>query len=153
MYKLSLSPFWLVAFLLFWLNIPPLWPQLSPFRRVAGDQILIDRSYRRLGYHRFDGSLGINWTLTRWLSFSSFLRFSPIKKLLGRIEMQTRTKKEWQSIQTVWDISRDDRARIATCSLRTDRRTDGRTETDRHTDRCNENCSIANIHFAWILTA
>ena len=49
-----------------------------------------------------------------------FLRgFFAYKKLLGLTEMQKRERKEWQSIWTVSDISRDDRARIATCSLRT----------------------------------
>ena len=36
---------------------------------------------------------------------------------LGRIETRTRDRLCFQSIWTVWDISRDDRARIATCSL------------------------------------
>ncbi len=35
------------------------------FRRVAGDQLLIDRNYRRLGSRHFDGSLTINLTLER----------------------------------------------------------------------------------------
>ena len=43
-----------------------------------------------------------------------------------------------QTIRTVRDISRDDRARIATCSLRTS--TD--RQTDRQTDRLKENYSI-----------
>ena len=43
--------------------------------------------------------------------------FSPIINLLGQTEMRTRERNEWQSIRTVWDISRDDRVRIATCSL------------------------------------
>ena len=50
--------------------------------------------------------------------------------MLGRIEMQTRDRKYCQTIRTVRDISRDDRARIATCSLRT------------QTDRLKENYSI-----------
>ena len=33
--------------------------------------------------------------------------------------MQTSERKDRQLIRTVWDIAPDDRARIATCSLRT----------------------------------
>ena len=50
--------------------------------------------------------------------------------MLGRIEMRTRDMIYCQTIRTVRDISRDDRARIATCSLRT------------LTDRLKENYSI-----------
>ena len=39
--------------------------------------------------------------------------------MLGRTETQTRDRMYCQTIRTVRDISRDDRARIATCSLRT----------------------------------
>ena len=49
----------------------------------------------------------------------SFGCFSRIKKLLGRTETRTRDRMCFQSIRTVLDISRDDRARIATCSLLT----------------------------------
>ena len=41
------------------------------------------------------------------------------KKMLGRIETRTRDRIYCQTIRTVRSISRDDRARIATCSLRT----------------------------------
>ena len=44
--------------------------------------------------------------------------FSTINNVLGRTEMRTRERKECQSIRTVWDIFQDDRARVATCSLR-----------------------------------
>ena len=47
------------------------------------------------------------------------LMFSRIKKLLGRSETRTRDRIYFQTIRTVRDISRADRARIATCSLRT----------------------------------
>ena len=60
----------------------------------------------------------------------SFWSFSSIKKLPGQTEMQTHERKKWQSIQTIWDISRDDRARTAACSLRT------------ATDRFKENYNI-----------
>ena len=46
-----------------------------------------------------------------------FGSFSRIKKLLSRIETRTRVRMYCQTIRTVRDISRDDRARIATCSL------------------------------------
>ena len=46
------------------------------------------------------------------------------KKMLGRTETRTHDRMYCQTIRTVRDISRDDRARIATCSLR--------TPTDRH---------------------
>ena len=56
--------------------------------------------------------------------------FSWIKTLLGRTEMRTYDRMCFQTIRTVWDTSRDDRARIATCSLLTS------------TDRFKENYSI-----------
>ena len=46
-----------------------------------------------------------------------FGSFSRIKKLLGRTETRTRDRMYCQTIRIVRDISRDDRARIATCSL------------------------------------
>ena len=75
------------------------WPALinAPFRRVA-------RWFIQL-------------TLARDLIFAKvFECFYAYKKMLGRTEMRTRERKEWQSIRTVWDISRDDRARIASCT-------------------------------------
>ena len=48
-----------------------------------------------------------------------FGSFSRIKKLLRRTEMRTRDRIYCQTLRTVRDISRDDRARIATSSLRT----------------------------------
>ena len=49
----------------------------------------------------------------------SFGCFSRIKKLIGRTGTQTCDRMRFQTIRTVRDISRDDRARIATCSLLT----------------------------------
>ena len=49
-----------------------------------------------------------------------------LQKNLGRTETRTRDRMYCQTIRTVRDISQDDRARIATCSLR--------TPTDRQTD-------------------
>ena len=54
--------------------------------------------------------------------------------MLGLIETRTRDRIYCETMRTVRDISRDDRARIATCSLR--------TLTDRQTDRLKENYSI-----------
>ena len=48
-----------------------------------------------------------------------FVSFPRIKKLLARTETRTRDRMYCQTIRIVRDISRDDRARIATCSLRT----------------------------------
>ena len=59
-----------------------------------------------------------------------FWVFFAYKKMLGRTDTRTRETMYCQMIQTVRDISRDDRARIATCSLRTP------------TDRLKENYSI-----------
>ena len=53
--------------------------------------------------------------------------------MLGRIETRTRDRIYCQTIRTVIDISRDDQARIATCSLRT------------LTDRLKENYSIDTL--------
>ena len=47
-----------------------------------------------------------------------FGSFSGIKKLLGRTETRTRDRMYCQTIRIVRVISPDDRARIATCSLR-----------------------------------
>ena len=70
--------------------------------------------------------------------------FSRIKKLLGRTETRTRDRIYCQTIRTVRDISRDDRARIATRSLR--------TPTDRQTDRLKANYSIDNMKHHIIYT-
>ena len=54
--------------------------------------------------------------------------------MLGRTETRTRDRIYCQTMRTVREISRDDRARIATCRLRT------------HTDRLKANCSIDYCH-------
>ena len=54
--------------------------------------------------------------------------------MLGLTETRTHDRINCQTMRTVRDISRDDRARIATCRLR--------TLTDRQTDRLKENYSI-----------
>ena len=48
-----------------------------------------------------------------------FWGFFAYKKMLSRTETHTRDRMYYQTIRTVRYISRDDRARIATCSLRT----------------------------------
>ena len=67
--------------------------------------------------------------------FAIVLDVFRIKKMLGRIETQTRDRIYYQTIRTVIYISRDDRARIATCSLRTP------------TDRLKENYSVNAITY------
>ena len=75
--------------------------------------------------------LFIQQTIERWPAFAKVhVGFSRIKKMLGRIETRTRDRIYSQTKRTVRDISRDDRARIATWSLRT------------LTDRLKENYSI-----------
>ena len=54
--------------------------------------------------------------------------------MLSRTETRTRDRIYRQTMRTVREISRDDRGRIATCSLR--------TPTDRQTDRSKDNYSI-----------
>ena len=51
--------------------------------------------------------------------FPRFCVFFAYKKLLVRTETRTGETKRFQTIRTVWDISRDHRARMATCSLLT----------------------------------
>ena len=60
--------------------------------------------------------------------------FFGYKKWLGRTETRTRDRMYLGRIQSVRDISRDDRARIATCSLRTP------------TDRLKANYSTDVVH-------
>ena len=67
--------------------------------------------------------------------FAIVLDVFRIKKMLGRIETQTRDRIYYQTIRTVIYISRDDRARIATCSLRTP------------TDRLKENYRVNAITY------
>ena len=51
--------------------------------------------------------------------FAMVLDVSAYTNMLGRIETRNLDRIYCQTIRTVRDISRDDRARIATCSLRT----------------------------------
>ena len=63
------------------------------------------------------------WRWWRWRSVIGrrlcFCSFFAYKKILGRTETRTRERKYLGRIRSVWDISRGDRAIIATCSLRT----------------------------------
>ena len=75
------------------------------------------RQWRR---HANEKTLEQNASIERRPAFAKvYVCFSCIKKMLGRIETRTRDRTYCQTIQTVRDISLDDRARIATCSLRT----------------------------------
>ena len=73
---------------------------LSLFRRVAGDQLRGDSAF--WVFFAYRKIARPNWDSNSW-------------------------GKEWQSIRTIWYISRDDRAIIATHRLR--------TANDRHMDR------------------
>ena len=74
-----------------------------------------DRSYRRHWFYSIDHSRG-----RRGIRYSFvFCMFFAFKKILGRIETRTRDRIYCQTIRRVRYISRDDRARIAICSLRT----------------------------------
>ena len=72
-----------------------------------------DCSYRRHWFYLIDHSHG-----RRGIRYS-FGCFSRIQKMLERIETRTRDRIYSQTIRTVRDFSRDDRARITTCGLRT----------------------------------
>ena len=72
-----------------------------------------DRTYRRHWFYSIEHSRG-----RRGIRYS-FGCFSRIKKMLGRIETRNRDRIYCQTIRTDSDIYRDDRAIIATCSLRT----------------------------------
>ena len=98
------------------------------FRRVAQSvgAMTIKRSCVLAGHGRPITSessvtpLFIQQTIQRRSAFAIVYGcFSRIKKMLGRTETRTRERKYLGRIRSVWDISRGDRARIATCSLRT----------------------------------
>ena len=69
----------------------------------------------------------INTRAGKLISQRFLMFFAYIKKLLGRTEARTRDMMYCQTIRTVRYISRDDRARIATCRLltQTDRQIQG----------------------------
>ena len=59
------------------------------------------------------------WPQTPSMSGRLWFGFLRVYKNLGRTETRTRDRICFQTIRSVRDISRDDRARIATCRLRT----------------------------------
>ena len=74
----------------------------TPFRRVVAGR----------GFIQINTRTGDTVSASLWVFFA-------YKNLLGRTETRTRDRICFQSLRTVWDISWDDWARIATCSLRT----------------------------------
>ena len=64
--------------------------------------------------------------------------FFAYKKIARRTETRTRERMYCQTIRTVTYISRDDRAIIATCSLR--------TSTDRHIRRIIVIFTVVNVN-------
>ena len=86
---------------------------LNKFNSIQFNSMNHDRSYRRHWFYSIYHSRG-----RRGIRYS-FGCFSSIKNILCRIETRTRDRIYCQTIRTVRDISRDDRARITTCSLRT----------------------------------
>ena len=86
----------------------------SIFRRY--DSICCRSCYR---WRSIDRDRRIQQTLARDSVFAIAFVFFAHKKMLGRTETRTPERLYCQSIRTVRDISRDNRARIATCSLLT----------------------------------
>ena len=126
MYKLSLSPFWLVVFVVLAQSVGAMTIKCSCVLAGHGRPITSESSVT---------PLFIQQPYARDSAFAIVYGcFSGIKKMLGRTEMRTRDRMYCQTIRSVWDISRGDRARIATCSLR--------TSPDRKTDRLKANYSI-----------
>ena len=120
MYKLSLSPFWLVVFVVLAQSVGAMTIKCSCVLAGHGRPITSESSVT---------PLFIQQPYARDSAFAIVYGcFSRIKKMLGRTEMRTRERKYLGRIRSVWDISRGDRARIATCSLRTstDRQTWGK---------------------------
>ena len=117
--KLSLSPFWLHSSMLLFHHFCAICRHYdrccchSDCHR-SNRSLAIDRPWQALP-PLFDGSLAgsFNWYLrghgTRLMYKNCYL---------DRTKTRTRERKDLQLIRTVWDISRDDRARIATFRLR-----------------------------------
>ena len=95
-------------------------PLLFSVQRVAGEGSTVTngRSLLHSYIHAGESVCTIVWV------------FFAYKKILGRTETRTRDRMYCQTIRSIRDIYRDDRARIATCTLRT------------LTDRNRENYSI-----------
>ena len=111
MYKLSLSPFWLVVFVVLAQSVGAMTIKcscvLAGHGRPITSESIVTPLFIQQPYAR-DSAFAIVYGC-----------FSRIKKILRRTEMRTRDRMYCQTIRSVWDISRGDRARIATCSLRT----------------------------------
>ena len=111
MYKLSLSPFWLVVFVVLAQSVGAMTIKCSCVLAGHGRPITSESSVT---------PLFIQQPYARHSAFAIVYGcFSRIKKMLGRTEMRTRDRMYCQTKRSVWDISRGDQARIATCSLRT----------------------------------
>ena len=104
-YKLSLSPFWLVAFLTFWLILSPLCPAVVAIQIVAvptfrwrSTNTSIIALFRRVASDQpWPIACSFNWQLARKLGFrDGFWVFFTYTKLLGRTEMRTRERKDRQ---------------------------------------------------------
>ena len=111
MYKLSLSPFWLVVFVVLAQSVGAMTIKCSCVLAGHGRPITSESSITPLFIQQpyaWDSAFAIVYGC-----------FSRIKKKLGRTEMRTRDRMYCQTIRSVWDISRGNGARIATCSLRT----------------------------------
>ena len=103
----------------------PCWPNLSLLTTLT-ERVLVGHG-RSITSESGLTPLFIQYKLAReWLLAIVHGCFSRIKKMLARTEARTRERIFCQTIRTVRDISRDDRARIATCHWR--------TSTDRQTD-------------------
>ena len=102
-------------------------PLLFSVQQVAGERSTVTngRSLLHSYIHAGDSVCTIVWG------------FFAYKKILGRTETRIRDRMYCQTIRLIRDIYRDDRARIATCTLRT------------LTDRNRENYSIDSL---WLAT-
>ena len=111
--QLSLSQFRLVVFNMLAQSVHAMTtfnrPLLFSVRQLAGDRSTVTngRSLLHSYIHAGDSVCTI------------VLGFFAYKKILGRTETRTRDMMYCQTIRSVRDIYRDDRGRIATCTLRT----------------------------------
>ena len=106
-------------------------PLLFSVRQLAGDRSTVTngRSLLHSYIHAGDSVRTIVWV------------FFAYKKIPGRKESRTRDRMYCLMIRSVRDIYRDDRARIATCTLRT------------LTDRNRENYSIDYYFYNYCVSA
>ena len=95
-----------------WLNLTLLYDHINRSCSCRTRSIDHQRVRRSAPFHSIE-------TCARLAHRDSLWMFFAYKKLLDRTETRTRDRMYCQTIRTVRDISRDDRARIATCRLRT----------------------------------